>query len=67
MKNDYHVESLIFTKRYSIGHFWSPYNTINEGIFSTLFITADTPISCRYSVSNSYKIPRSYTDGLFRP
>ena len=53
--DDYHTEPLIFTKRFSVGHFWSPYHTKIEGVFCIFFITTDTPISCKYSVSNSCK------------
>ena len=30
---DYHTERLISTERFSVGHFWSPFHTIIEGIF----------------------------------
>ena len=46
--DDYHAERLISTKRFSVGHFWSPYHTINGGILGRLFINAKNSISCKH-------------------
>ena len=48
---EYHAVSLIFTQRFSVGHFWSPYHTTNEGIFCKLFINTENPISYKHSAS----------------
>ena len=50
---DLHLNSnfsnrLIFTQRFSVGHFWSPHQTITEGIFCKLFISAEKSISYKY-------------------
>ena len=58
---EYHALSLIFTQRFSVGHFWSPYHTTNEGIFGKLFINAENPISYKYSAPISFKIPHFHT------
>ena len=58
---EYHALSLIFTQRFSVGHFWSPYHTTNEGIFGKLFINAKNPISYKYSAPISFKIPHFHT------
>ena len=39
--DDDHAVPLVFTQRFSVGHFWSPYQTITEGIFCKLFINAE--------------------------
>lgn len=65
--NRYHAELLIFTQIYSIGHFWSPFHTIIEGIFCIFFITADTPISYKHSVSISCKTPHFHVVSSFVP
>ena len=46
---------LIFTQRFSVGHFWSPHHTITEGIFCKLLINAEISISYKYWLSISSK------------
>ena len=58
---EYHALSLIFTQRFSVGHFWSPYHTTNEVIFGKLFINAENPISYKHSAPISFKIPHFHT------
>ena len=58
---EYHALSLISTQRFSVGHFWSPYHTTNEGIFGKLFINAENPISYKHSAPISFKIPHFHT------
>ena len=51
--DEYHAEYLIFTQRFSIGLFWSPYHTIIESIFRKLPINTEYSISYKCSVSIS--------------
>ena len=63
--DDYHTEPLIFTKRFSVGHFWSPFHTKNKGVFRKCFVTFQATISCKHSVSISCKIPHFHSVSPF--
>ncbi len=42
--DDDHAVSLVFTQRFSVGHFWSPHQTTTESIFYKLSITINNSI-----------------------
>ena len=51
--DDDHAISFIFTQRFSVGHFWSPYRITTTSIFYKLHITTNNSISYKHSVSIS--------------
>ena len=53
--DDKQAVSLVFTQRFSVGHFCSPYHTITESIFCKFFINANKSISYKHWVSISSK------------
>ena len=57
LNDEYNAVSPIFTQRFSVGHFWSPFHATTEGVFCKLFINAEVSTSYKYSVSISCKIP----------
>ena len=64
--DDYAV-SLVFTQRFSVGHFWSPYRITTESIFCKFFINANKSIRCKYWISISKKQLIFTQLGQFRP
>ena len=65
--DDDHAVSLVFTQRFSIGHFWSPHRITTASIFCKFFINANKSISCKYWVSISSKPLIFIQLGQFRP
>ena len=51
MKKALYAVSLVFTQRFSVGHFWSPHRITTASIFCKLHITTNNSISYKYSVS----------------